>query len=186
MVGQIVTLDLPALAGYGFRLVIEIPKRAWLSANDRHHWREEDRRTGWLRELARRQAQYDNLPKNLPVPLQSIAHVSTPSRRIEDPNNANPTTKALIDGLTDHHCWADDDDKHVLGPDHRRGPLTPGRRIVALDLLPLDGAVRPLRACKRCGCTEAASCEPFGCWWVKFDLCSSCATPDDIQKTRRR
>src|SRR3546814_6107632 len=68
----------------------------------------------------------------MPVPIQAIAHITTPTKQREDPNNANPTTKALIDGLTDHHCWADDDSEHVLGPDHRRGPVTPGKRFVVL------------------------------------------------------
>jgi len=169
-----------------FRLVVEIPPAAWLSANHRPHWRERDRRTGWLRDLGKRHAVYQGLPTNLPVPIQAIAHITTPSRRREDPNNANPTTKALIDGLTDHHCWADDDDKHVLGPDHRRGPVTPGKRFVVLDLVPTAHAVRPVRACRRCGCTEDAACQPFACWWIEFDLCSTCVTPDDLAKKRRR
>jgi len=31
-----------------------------------------------------------------------------------------------------------------------------------------------VRACRSCGCTEAADC-PGGCWWVGPDLCSACA-----------
>ena len=32
-----------------------------------------------------------------------------------------PTTKALIDGITDFGVWPDDNDLWVVGPDHRRG-----------------------------------------------------------------
>jgi hypothetical protein len=36
-------------------------------------------------------------------------------------------------------------------------------------------AGRELRACRVCGCTDAAAC-PGGCRWVEDDLCSVCAT----------
>ncbi len=29
------------------------------------------------------------------------------------------------------------------------------------------------RTCRVCGCTDAYGC-PEGCWWVEWDLCSSC------------
>lgn len=168
------------------RLLVQIqPDSTWLSANARLNWREKNRRTQWLRQLARAQAAHQGIPANLPVPVEVVAYVTTPSRRREDPNNANPTTKALIDGLTDHYCWADDDHEHVLGPDHRRGPLTPGHRFIVLDLIPVPGAVRPVRACRRCHCTQTTPCEPLACWWVQFDLCSTCVTPDDIPPRRR-
>lgn len=68
--------------------------------------------------------------------MKVFAYVSMPSRRTFDPNNANPTTKALIDGLTDHGCWPDDKAKYLHGPDHRLGPVTPGRRVITLHLIP--------------------------------------------------
>jgi hypothetical protein len=37
-----------------------------------------------------------------------------------------------------------------------------------------DLAVFGIRACRRCGCTEAVGC-PGGCSWVAADLCSGCA-----------
>jgi hypothetical protein len=43
----------------------------------------------------------------------------------------------------------------------RGGPLLP-------DLAPLG-----VRACRRCGCTDAVGCEE-GCAWVDTDLCSNC------------
>jgi hypothetical protein len=30
-----------------------------------------------------------------------------------------------------------------------------------------------VRACRKCGCTDARAC-PGGCWWVEYDLCSAC------------
>lgn len=30
-----------------------------------------------------------------------------------------------------------------------------------------------VRACRHCGCTEAAAC-PGGCYWVSLDECSAC------------
>lgn len=33
--------------------------------------------------------------------------------------------------------------------------------------------------CTRCGCTERVAC-PGGCWWVGKELCSSCATPEEL------
>lgn len=120
-------------------LVVEVPERAWMSANHRYHWREKDRRTGWLRNLGWAQANNQRLPRDLATPVQAIAYVSMPSRRPFDPNNANPTTKAIIDGLTDHGCWPDDRARFVLGPDHRLGPVTPRRRVITLHLIPAGG-----------------------------------------------
>lgn len=31
-----------------------------------------------------------------------------------------------------------------------------------------------LPACRVCGCTENAGCDP-PCWWIEPDLCSNCA-----------
>ncbi|WP_130865831.1 RusA family crossover junction endodeoxyribonuclease [Acidipropionibacterium timonense] len=42
-----------------------------------------------------------------------------------DPNNATPTLKAIIDGMTDAGVWPDDSSEYVLGPDPRRDPIPP-------------------------------------------------------------
>lgn len=34
-------------------------------------------------------------------------------------------------------------------------------------------------ACKVCGCTEDHGCWPY-CWWVEKELCSSCASAEQI------
>lgn len=36
-----------------------------------------------------------------------------------------------------------------------------------------------LPSCRVCGCTEHAACDR-GCWWIEPDLCSSCATLDQV------
>lgn len=30
------------------------------------------------------------------------------------------------------------------------------------------------QVCRVCGCTEKNACQPYGCSWVKEDLCSAC------------
>ena len=42
-----------------------------------------------------------------------------------DPANVYPTVKALIDGIVDASVLADDDDRHLEGPDMRRGTPDP-------------------------------------------------------------
>lgn len=43
------------------------------------------------------------------------------------------------------------------------------------DALDLPGTeILTWPACAHCGCTEFDACE-HGCWWVRGDLCSSCA-----------
>lgn len=111
-----------------------IPRQAWLSANGRYHWREKSKRTQWLRSLAWARANELGVPTGLVTPVRAVAWVTTPTARREDPNNTAPTTKALIDGLTDHGCWPDDDSEHLYGPDHRRGPVTKDARWVVLFL----------------------------------------------------
>lgn len=34
------------------------------------------------------------------------------------------------------------------------------------------------RTCRACGCTDARACQPGGCYWVEWDLCSACADRD--------
>ncbi len=48
--------------------------------------------------------------------------------RMRDVSNLQPTAKAILDGIVDSGLLADDDDKHVVGPDLRRSDM---RRPVA-------------------------------------------------------
>lgn len=119
-------------------ITIEIPNEWWMTSNHRLHWRKKAVRTKWLRHLAAVQARQAGLPRDLPTPVEVKAYISYPGPCSPDPNNAEPTTKALVDGLTDYGCWPDDDRKHVIGPDHRFGGVTRGKRTVRLVITPED------------------------------------------------
>jgi len=47
------------------------------------------------------------------------AHIFKPRGGRWDPNNLWPTIKAAVDGLVDAGLLADDDHRHVIGPDMR-------------------------------------------------------------------
>jgi hypothetical protein len=36
------------------------------------------------------------------------------------------------------------------------------------------------RKCRVCGCTDDMAC-PGGCFWIEPNLCSACATPEQIK-----
>jgi hypothetical protein len=116
-----------------------LPSRQWtitlpaglelLNANDRDaHWARRKRLAAALREatgwLARAQR----------IPRLGCAHIAAayepPDRRRRDPANWQPSFKACVDGLIDAGVLADDDSKHVMGPDPRLGPVFPRGRIV--------------------------------------------------------
>lgn len=62
-------------------------------------------------------------------------------------------------------------------------PLRDSVPVVAPAASAGDGADDVAR-CVRCGCTDAAACEG-GCYWVPntlfVDLCSACATPEELK-----
>jgi len=103
-------------------LTFKIPHDKWLSSNQRLHWASKAKRTKWLRSESR------EFTSNLLYPgikprrntVQVTAHIGYPSNAKADPNNAAPTTKALIDGLVEAGIFMDDSHEWVLGPDHRR------------------------------------------------------------------
>ena len=37
-----------------------------------------------------------------------------------------------------------------------------------------------VRECRVCGCTDDLACEG-GCYWVEWDLCSSCEDDDQVE-----
>ncbi|MHB1063550.1 MAG: RusA family crossover junction endodeoxyribonuclease [Georgenia sp.] len=125
-----------------FELVVEIPEAWWMNANHRPHWRTRHELTKSLRWLAAAKAREQRLVKGLDV-VRVTAYITYPRGGTQDPNNAAPTTKALIDGLTDYGCWADDDREHVIGPDHRYGGVTKGRRTIRLVLSEIDEEKTP-------------------------------------------
>jgi hypothetical protein len=115
-------------------LTVYVPKALWISANDRLHWRAKASRTADLRALGHTTARAQKIPKH------KVSHVAAFIGYLRngtaDPANAAPTTKALIDGMVDAGVWDDDDDTHVLGPTHLRGPKSdrPGHYCVCLVL----------------------------------------------------
>lgn len=100
-------------------VLIDVPESAWLSSNDRRHWADIKRRRKALRDLGRAAA--------LRAGLRPVRRVATVTAHIQyatagraDPNNAQETTKALIDGLVDAGIFIDDSSDYLVGPDHRR------------------------------------------------------------------
>lgn len=98
-------------------LSFAIPAAHWLSSNQRLHWAAKAKHTAWLRTYAAKEAgDCDTYTR----PVRITAHIGYPSNGRADPNNAAPTTKALIDGLVESGLLVDDSHEWVLGPDHRR------------------------------------------------------------------
>lgn len=95
-----------------------IPKRYWMTSNGRYHWADKMERTRHLRRMGLTVGQmhgtgFDQL-------VRIVAHIGYPTSGRADPNNAEPTVKPLIDGLTSAGVFIDDDSTHVIGPDFRR------------------------------------------------------------------
>ena len=108
-------------------LTIHIPPGMWLTANQRPHWAAKAAATRSLRDLAHAHAAARHL-RPAPTPARVVAHIHLRTGARFDPANASPTTKALVDGLTDAGLWPDDDAAHVIGPDHRLGAPMPALR----------------------------------------------------------
>ena len=98
-------------------LTFTIPHDKWLSSNQRLHWASKAKRVAWLRAQACIEGQRYFSYRNT---VKVTAHIGYPSNAKADPNNAAPTTKALIDGLVEAGMFVDDSHEWVLGPDHRR------------------------------------------------------------------
>lgn len=120
-------------------LTLDIPPGEWLTANDRRHWADRQKRTkalrmrgkiagvNFIRELRREYGHRVRLPLcKARVRVVATLHTRTNTRL--DPANSYPTIKALVDGLTDAGLWADDDSEHLIGPDMRRGEPDPTMR----------------------------------------------------------
>jgi len=65
-----------------------------------------------------------------------IAHIFKPRGGRWDPNNLWPTVKAAVDGLVDAGLLADDDHKHLIGPDMRAGGK--GNPEIVLEIREVD------------------------------------------------
>jgi Holliday junction resolvase RusA-like endonuclease len=109
---------------------IFLPAGRYLNSNERlHHMAKAPITKAW-RTTARDAAKG--------VPTLTRAHIvvtfSFANNIRRDVGNLYPTAKAIVDGLVDAGVLPDDDDKHVLGPDLRRGYDEPGVRIDITEL----------------------------------------------------
>lgn len=97
-----------------------VPDSIWLQSNGTQPYRlvraDMVRQLKWLGLSAARAAGIPRLGKS-----RIIATITPRTHGRFDPNNAHPTTKALVDGITEAGVWPDDNSEWVLGPDHRRG-----------------------------------------------------------------
>ena len=119
------------------RIEFDIPESQWLTANQRLHWAEKARRTRFLRTLARLEARRQHLLPSVGT-VWVVAEIQYPGTGRADPANANPTIKALIDGMTDAGIWPDDDSKHLIGPDFRRTPGRAPKGVHRITLILID------------------------------------------------
>ncbi|RAJ70215.1 hypothetical protein K378_01380 [Streptomyces sp. Amel2xB2] len=110
-----------------------------LNANSRKHNKAKMRDVQALRDAATLTALGDSslnraIRSAKPEPVLERAWifgvVHSPRNIRLDPTNYYPSFKAAVDGIVRAGVISDDDDKHVLGPDMRRGPRTPGWQIV--------------------------------------------------------
>lgn len=109
----------------GHEIVIPGVERMLLTANQRFHWAEKARRVAYWRDLARVTALGARHAAGLPAPALQRAHVlaviTWPTNHRRDVSNWHPTIKACVDGIADAGWLPDDNDRHVIGPDLRRG-----------------------------------------------------------------
>lgn len=118
----------------GHRLVLPAAG-AWITANQRHHWR----RTAALVKIWRGRASWEAKRLGVPtlVAARVIAELQFRDRRRRDPANWAPTAKAALDGLVDAGVFADDDATRVVGPDMRLGETAKEPALI-LHLVPIE------------------------------------------------
>lgn len=93
--------------------IIRVHKAIWLTANQRLHWSTRMRRTRMLRAYAASEARIHGLAGSRLCPSVVTAVIGYPTKGRADPANAEPTVKAIIDGLVDARVWDDDDHTHL-------------------------------------------------------------------------
>lgn len=108
------------------KLTFELDRKQMISANDRLHFQKKAKITKFLRQLAHYEGQntlrdYFGLPFNEDKPCKVTVWVFAPTNRRYDPPNWSPTTKALLDGLTDAKFWTDDNYHVIKSTDFRHG-----------------------------------------------------------------
>lgn len=101
---------------------IRVHKVLWLTANQRLHWSTRMRRTRMLRAYAASEARIHGLAGSRLGPSIVTAMIGYPTKGRADPTNAEPTVKAIIDGLVDARVWDDDDHTHIPSVAFTRDP----------------------------------------------------------------
>lgn len=121
-------------------ITLDISKAHWHSSNDRGNWHKFAPRKKAIRAAARDAAIKSGLWA--PERVHVAAHIGYPRAGRADPSNASPVVKAMLDGLTDAGVWEDDDSKHVVAVEYRRGWPSgqPGVHTVRLVLTDDRGA----------------------------------------------
>lgn len=94
-------------------LTFSLQRSKLISANDRLHFQTKAKKTKFLRQLASYEGKnilydYFGLPFSEEKPCVVRVIIFAPTNRRYDPPNWSPTTKALLDGLTDANIWTDD------------------------------------------------------------------------------
>lgn len=121
------------------RLVIDVPGSEWLSANQRLHWAAKAKRVRALRSRAAWFARQADLRVN--TPTIAVVEVSYPRNGTADTDNAQPTWKAICDGLVDAGALPADDSDHLAAVSFRRGPKTGVKGLYRLTLTFIDQTV---------------------------------------------
>lgn len=132
-------------------IAFDVPDSVWLTANHRPNRWQKAGATSALRELAGWSARAAGLlPYPTGVRVRVTASIHGRVMRLSDPTNANPTTKALLDGLVDVGVFADDNHRQIEGPDHRWGrpigDLRQGVHRVVFTITPIDEGAQSARS----------------------------------------
>lgn len=85
-----------------------------------------------------------HLTRAMPLSFVQLSLPTAQPKRRRDPSNWAPTTKAVVDGMTDAGLWIDDDSTHVitLEPHFHRHTTRIGR-MVYVRVAPVSGPWRP-------------------------------------------
>ena len=111
-------------------LTIDVPANEWMSANQRLHWAAKAKRTKAIRSRAAWIARGHIIT----TPTIAVVHVSYPRNGTADVDNAQPTWKAVCDGLVDAGVLPGDDSKHLVAVSFRRGPKTGEKGLYRLSI----------------------------------------------------
>lgn len=113
----------------------EVPKnkKLILNSNDRMHFHQKAKAIQELKRLAFNKVRNPlNSLEKLPLfdkqrPCGVTLTVFTPTKRRSDPDNLQPTLKALMDGFTESNLWTDDNHEVVKFTKYQFGGLSGGK-----------------------------------------------------------